>query len=258
MAALAASVGLIAPGCALPTADLMARGGLLDIQGDIELTSLGGTPQGSTSVENLGLGEEGSFQPRIDVNWRSLHLTVNGFQVDYSGSGAVTEPLQLDSLPAINVGELVRSSMDFQFLAGDVYWDPLPIPLVDVGIGVGVARLDYNIDIQSQSSPGEVFADGETGFGYLGLRGATEIGPLGVILLAKGFSYSFENEDINFVEVDGTASFRIFGGGSRLQGHIFAGYRYLYLDYEFETLSTDFRLKDFTLSGPYLGFDLRI
>jgi len=192
------------------------------------------------------------------VNWRTLHLTVNGFQVGYSGSGAVTEPLQLDSLPVINTGELVRSNMDFGFLAADFYWAPLPLPLVDVGIGVGAARLDYNIDIQSQSSTGQVFADGETGFGYLGLRGATEIGPLGVILLAKGFSLSFESEDITYVEVDGTASFRIFGGGNRVQGHIFAGYRYLYLDYEFETLSTDFRLKDFTLSGPYLGFDLRI
>jgi len=236
----------------------MARVGVLDVSGDIKLTGAGGTPKGSVSADDLGLSEEAPFQPRIDVNWRSLHLTLNGFRVGFSGNGAVKNSLQLDSLPPINAGELVRSNVDLGLLAGDLYWDPLPIPLVDVGIGGGVARLDYDIDITSQSSIGQVFADGETGFAYVGLRGATEIGPLGIILLVKGFGVSLEQEDLTYTEVDGTASFRIFGGGGRIQGHIFAGYRYLYLDYEFETLSTDFRLKDLTLSGPYIGFDLRI
>lgn len=247
---------LLLASCGMPRIGPMARVGNLDIDGDLTLKGGAGplAIRSSTSASSLGLDDETVFQPRVDVDWDDLHLTMNGFQTEYSGDGAVQSTLSLGG-QIINIGTPVRSDWDIGFYTVQAMYDILPIEVVDVGIGGGVGYLEYDVDIQSKTSSSFIASDDELPFAFLSLRAAKEFGPFEAIGILNGLGIELGDEDFTYYEADVSASYRLFGGDKR-QGHVVLGYRLLSMDYEYKDRGRKVKVDDVELKGPYIAFKL--
>jgi hypothetical protein len=242
-------------GCGIPTVSPMIRVGELDIDGDFNITGGGGALSAASDMNALGLDEETALQPRVDVDWGNLHLAVSGLWVDYTGDGAVRGTLELGG-NIIPAGTPARTDLEMDFYTGYITYDLLPIDfLFDLGVGLGVGYLDYDLAIQSKTSPARISSDEDLPFGFLTARVAREIGRFEIVGMVSGLGVEFDDADISYYEVDAFAGFRLFGEG-RIQGNLIAGYRAIGLDCEWDDQGRNLDA-DVDFQGPYIGFKLR-
>jgi hypothetical protein len=241
--------------CGIPRVKPMARVGVLDIEGDIEVRNRSGSARGASDADDLGLDEETVFQPRLDVDWGPVHLSAEGFGVDYSGRGEAEAQLAFGGT-VISRGTKLDTDLSGDFVTGSVVVDPFPIPTVDLGIGLGVGYLAYDLEFDSREAPVRLEIDDELPFAFLVFRAAAQFGSFAFLGTARGLSLEWEDDDITYYEIDVSARYRPFGDDEGvLEGYVAVGYRYLSIDYSYEPSDGKLEL-DVDLSGPYLALEL--
>jgi hypothetical protein len=247
-----ALLALAVLGCTTPEVGLVPRVGNLDIEGDFGTSIGSGVLVSKTSASSLGLDDETAFQPRIDLDWTDLHLSVNATNVEYSGDGVVQRTLNLPGLQ-LTGGTPVSTDWEFGLYTASLVYDIIPTEAIDIGVGAGVGWLDY--DITAESSSARSSTDDNLPFAYLTARIAKEIGRFAFLAQLSGAGVEWDDEDLSYYEFDLSAAFSLFET-KKTEGSVLVGYRLIGVDYEWEDGGSKIEA-DAEFDGPYIGFMLR-
>jgi hypothetical protein len=241
---------LILSGCSTPRISPMLRVTELDIDGDVDFKG-GGIINSSTSASKLGLDEETVLQPRVDLDWERSHLLVEGFQVEYDGSGVLNNSFTIGG-NTIPFNTPVSSDWEFGFFRTAFTYDFFPIEFFQLGLGGGLGMLTYDMEMRSQTSGARVFTDDDLFFAFLTARAYKEFGQFDALVLLSGLSADIDDDDMAYFDTEASVGYQLFGD-ENLNGRIMAGYRYINVVYEYSDKGRDVEL-DADFDGPFLGF----
>jgi hypothetical protein len=248
-------VVLMGAACSAPSVRARALVNYLELDGDI------GTSVGPLSNENsldaLGLDNpETIIVPRVGLNWSTIHVSFEGFQTEFSGSGVAEATLDLGGTP-ITAGEPVDSEFDLGLYQSRFVWDFLPDPLQDLGLGIGVGYLDYEVKVASKTGPGIISGGDGLPFAFLTGRAAKAIGDFEVLVLAGGGAIKIDDESYNYIDLEAILTWAFWDEG-QATAELVIGYRYLRYEYEFDAgTGGEFDI-DATLDGPVVGVSVKI
>lgn len=230
--------------------------GYFDVDGDVtvkgQLNNL--QVKGETDADEMGLDDEFGLSPRLEAEWDDFIVGLSGIYVDYSGNGTAKETLKFGRLPEIQAGSRIESDLTLWYLAVDgLYRILTPDDFVEFGLGLGLGAAEYDVEIKGKGAiGGKVEIDGIVPFGYLAAMLAKDLGPVRLQFMGKGMSADMEDEDIDFYELDGNASLRLWGEGERFQGRLVLGYRFISLDYTEDDDHGKIDV-DADIQGPYVS-----
>lgn len=240
-------------GCSLPRFSATPRVGFLKLDGDVTLDT--GSIKVSGSASDLDLDErEVVWLPRLDVDWDDFHVSAQAIWNDFSGSGNADVTAEVGGQP-VNVNAPVRTDFKFGLYSAEVAYDVIPTDFIDVGLGFGVGAIDYDIEISSPVQNMSVRADDTLPFGYAMARIAKDLWRFRFLVNLRGLTLKFDGNELTYGDVDATVSFSLFGPDSRFDGRLVAGYRFIYLDYDYEN-GTDVNVDGVTLQGPFVGLSI--
>jgi hypothetical protein len=240
--------------CSTPSIRPQVLVNSLELDGDIG-TSFGPLST-DNSVEALGLDDsETVIVPRADLDWDPIHVSIEGFQMEVSGTGVAEASLDIGDGPGISIGEPVDSEADFELYQARFVWDFVPDPLLDLGLGVGVGYLDYEISVQSLAGGGVVSGSDDLPFAFLAGRAAKTIGDFELLVLAGGGAIEIDDEDYKYLDVEAMVNWGFWQVGPAT-AELALGYRYIRYEYEFDAGQGEFDL-DLTLDGPFVGLSAR-
>ncbi len=245
-------------GCGLPAGRISARGGPFDLDGSIASTGGGELidTKGSASTDDLGLDDsELTFQPKAELDWGGLNLSLDGFSVGYSGTGIATVGLEIGNLPPIELGAAVKTDLDLSYLTLKATYDLIPTDVIDIGIGLGGGIVDYDLTVDQILGSGR-FRTAETlPVVYPMIRVGSLIGPVRIAGYLGAIAVSWDGNRIRYIDGELYAGVRVFGSESRFQGWVSLGYRYLDFNYEYNSENSNIEL-DATIRGPYLSLEI--
>jgi hypothetical protein len=243
---------MTAPACSTPKVSPMLRVASLDISGDLDFKG-GGIINSSTSASRLGLDEETVFQPRVDLDWPRCHLSVEGFQADYDGTGTLNNTLTLGGI-TIPFNTPVSSDWELGFYRAVFTYDFFPIEFFELGLGGGLGMLDYDLEMRSLSSASRISSDDDLYFAFLSVRAYKEFGKFDALAMVSGLSADIDDEDMSYFDTEASVGYQLFGD-ENLNGRLLAGYRFINVDYEYDDKGRDVEL-DADFDGPFIGFRL--
>jgi len=254
------ALGLGLAGCLSgPVVSVTPRFARLDVEGDVGVSTAGGSVSGTSSADALGLDEETVFLPRADLRWGSWRLGVTSTDLEYSGDGRAEATLRLGGRE-ITAGTPVRSDLEASYFAGELTYGILPgiVPseVLDVAFGLGVGRAEYDLEFRSRPTGVTIRTDDSQPFAYLVGEVSGELGPVGLRARLAGVGVELGDEEVRFFDADLSARYRLFGEDDGLEGHGVLGYRYYAFEYEWDEGGSRVDV-DLTLDGPYLGLELR-
>lgn len=245
---------LVTSGCSAPSVGLIPRVGAMDIDGDIGVTRGGGIVKAKTSANALGLDEETVFQPRVDLDWTDVHVSINAMQPEFSGDGQVTATLNLPGR-TITVGTPVSSDWELELYTASFVYDIIPTETIDIGIGAGIGMIGWDISLASKVGPARISGDDDLPFAFLAARIAKELGRFDFQAQINGAGVEYEDEDLSYFEVDVNAGYRFWESDS-IDWTALVGYRHIGVDYEWEEGGGELDL-DADFDGPYIGLMAR-
>lgn len=249
------AVAILVSGCGVPTGRISARGGPLYLDGGVSATAGGNLANVRTSVDDLGLNDPDiAFQPKAEVDWGGLNLSLDGFSVGYSGNGFATGDLEISGQPPIVGGAPVDTSLDLGYLMLKATWDFVPGDLIDAGIGLAGGIVDYDLSIRESFGFGTVDTSETIPIVYPMIRVGSLLGPVRIVGYLGGLGLSLDGESIRYIDGEIYAGVRVFGEESRFQGWVSVGYRYIDFEYDYESNRSDVEL-DATITGPYLSLE---
>jgi len=244
---LAALAGTVAS-CAVPNLRLYPRYGPMELDGDIGANAPGVSAQ--ASVDALGIDDESVFQPRVDFDWDPMHIYVQGYQVEFEGTGTADATFDFGNGNGITIGEDVQTSLDLSLYTGSVVFDILPDFLLDLGIGAGVGVIDYDLDMQSLSTPGALQSAEELPFGFLAARVGRTIWRFEVVALVNFLGLELAADEVQYYDADISVGY-VFNK-TALDLQLMLGYRIQHIEVQLDDSGGDLDL-DLDLAGPYLG-----
>lgn len=246
---------LVLTGCEAPRVSPMIRVGTLDVDGDVDFTAGTGVQvNSSTSADDLGLDAETIVNPRIDVDWDDLHLSAEGFQMEYEGDGILNGAVSWGNI-TINALTPVTSRWDLEMCRSHLTYDILSWDYLDIGVGGGGGLLKYDVEIRSKLADAWVGTDHDMPFGFLTLRAASEMEDFEALALVSGLGVSLEDEELSYLDAELNMGYRVFEADN-CDGTVLVGYRFINLQYEYEQARRNVELNaDF--SGPFVGFRIR-
>lgn len=251
--ALAGLFSLALSACSLPSAYVTPRVSRLSIAGDVGVQQ-GTTLSAQASVDSLGIEEDkGVLSGRLDL-LAFGHWTFSGQQSTHDGEGVADAQLS-SGLVTINVGDPVKSELDFGLYSGAVTFDLVPGDALEVGLGLGVTLLDINAQFTDQATSETIQTDELVPVPNLVGRVAGCVGPFELSGLVSWVDLSYRDTNASFLDVDAMARLRIFGDSSRFSGHAAIGYRFMNVkaDYEEDGKSIDV---DVDFDGPWIGLSV--
>jgi hypothetical protein len=239
-------------GCSLPEIRPAIRLGRLAIEGDVS-ASAQGLVNASSSASELGLDSDDAdpvLMGRLDFDFDPLHVVLDGFDVDYRGTGVARGDLNLNGI-TIPAQSNVESSLDLGMYTGTAIIDLIPLDVVEAGIGLGVGLFRYDLEFNSLDAPLRVLAEDEQPFGFVAARAAIDFFDFELIGLGRGIGFELDDEDFLFYDIDVSLSYDLIDV-AYLHLHLLGGYRYIYLSYDFEDHNgrVDSHVE---MHGPYVG-----
>ena len=120
----------------IPTARVVARIGNLNPDGDFEIQNKSDNFESRLSADDL-VDDETVFQPRADLEWLGWHLTITGFDTEFSGDGTLNQEIRLGN-QTISAGTPVRSDIDVGLYTSSLTFDLFPGDWLELGVGAGV------------------------------------------------------------------------------------------------------------------------
>jgi hypothetical protein len=254
-ACLALFAILILQACSAPKkVRLVARVGTLAIDGDLGAHSKGRDVGGKVSVGKLGLDDDDDeirVLPRLDLDWEKLHLSIEGFTADYSGSGITTDDLAAGGI-IIPDGVSLRSSLDAWLLRGTLVYDIFAREHFRFGLGGGAGVVHYEVGLDPSAGSRKLSFDDTLPFPYLSAFITVPIANFEFSALVSGFSLEISDYDFTFVDVDPIVSYLLYAPNDKLALRLAGGYRFLLVDYEFDDEYGRI-LTDLTFRGPHAG-----
>lgn len=250
------TAALLITGCGVPTGRFSARGGPLYLDGGVSSTRGGDVVQAQASVDDLGLDDpEIAFQPKAEVDWGGLNLSLDGFSVGYEGTGIATADLEIGGQPPIVPGVGVDTSLDLTYVMLKATWDFIPGDLLDAGIGLAGGIVDYDLSIHEVRGIGTFDTSKTVPIVYPVIRVGSLLGPVRIVGYLGGLGLSLNGDKIKYIDGELYAGVRLFGEESRFKGWMSLGYRYIDFTYEYDSGDSDLDL-DATISGPYLSLEI--
>lgn len=234
--------------CALPNLRIYPRYGPMELDGDVGANAPGVSAQ--ASADSLGIDDEYVFQPRVDFDWDPMHIYAQGYQVEFEGTGTADATLDFGDGNGITIGEDVQTNLDLALYTGSVVFDILPDMLFDLGIGAGVGVIDYDLNMQSLSSGGEVQSAEELPFGFLAGRVGRTIWRFEVVALVNFLGLELDDDEVMYYDADVSVGYTFNQTGLDLQ--LMLGYRVQHIEVEIDDSGGDLDL-DLDLAGPYVG-----
>ncbi len=243
--------------CSTPHVTPAARGGLMFIDGDVGVGDSGGRVGARSSADDLGLDEEFTFQPKVDLDWGGIHASVNATWLDYSGDGTAEGEIRFGG-NVISADTDVRTDLKADLYEAYIVFDILPLgDVIDLGIGAGGGAIYYEVEFESRDASARVHLDDWLPLGFVMVRVAADLGALKLLGTASGVTFDIDDDDATFFEADLSGRYRLFGEDGPVEGHLILGFRYLYLDYEWSPSSGTLHIDNLSVYGPYLGVDIR-
>lgn len=239
--------------CAAPYIAVEPRYGVMDLDGDIAVSS--GAITASNSLDALGLDdEEDAIGARVDARWLMPHLTVWGSQQDYEGDGTLDATLSQGGT-TITAGTAVESELDLGMLNGVVTFDLFPGDTIEAGIGLGVSLFDVESKV---TDPGvnSIDIDESLALPLIAGRLGAKFWRMEVEALLSGMALDVDGDDVTFHDLDLNARIRVLGSGDHATGHFVLGYRDVALDLDYDD-GGDAVEANIELSGPYIGLRFR-
>jgi len=240
--------------CAAPSFRATPRYGTLAIDGEFGISS--GSVTAGNDLQELGLeDDDGVFGARVEIDWGSPNFSFALSGSDHGGDGTLEAEISQGGT-TIPAGEAVHSDFELGLGEAALTFDLVPGDLVDLGIGVGVLGIDLEWAITSQSTGDTIDTDEFVFVPVLALRGATQLGPVELSLLASGLDVEVDGDEASVYDLDFQALWRFTSDENALIGALVAGWRYLDFDLDYESDDDDEVDAEVSLNGPYLGLTL--
>jgi hypothetical protein len=246
-----ASATALVPACIAPAVDVVPAGGVYSLEGDVGATESGSVV--TSDVESLGLdGEEMGLQPRVDLRWTGMRLSIQALAADFSGDGVTEGTIEIGG-KTIPVDARVHTDLGLADLKSTLTWDLVPSDVVELGLGVGIAVLAVDLHMVETNGPGEIDTERSIPVPLAAGRFGLHLGRLGMYAELGYMDISVTEGDLELAEYELGASVDLFGGGSHAAGRLVGGWRGLHTDALIEDDETNVDA-DLTMAGPFVGF----
>ncbi|MEZ6018107.1 MAG: hypothetical protein R3F49_23580 [Planctomycetota bacterium] len=140
--ALAAASAL---GCITPEVSTTLAGGPIGLSGAFGASSGGAVD--ATDLGSLGIeGHDGGFLPRVDLDWKGIHLSLTGLYTNRRGLGELDGELSLGG-SVISASMPVRTALDLEVQSAVVTWDLVPSERYELALGFGLHLVDLDASV---------------------------------------------------------------------------------------------------------------
>jgi hypothetical protein len=244
-------VGLLTlAGCIAPEPSAHLVAGPIGLSGRFGASS-GGTVQ-ATDLGDLGVdGHDTGFLPRMDWDWKGIHLSVGGLFTNRAGNGTVAGTLEIGGT-TIPASSPVRSHLDLEVGTAVVTWDLVPHPAYEAALGFGLHLVDLEATVTATATGDRVRTHELMPVPFLAARLDLVDWPVGVGLRLGKLDLGLPGLDLETFDVDAFVEWRAFGDGRRNTGYLNLGYRRLALLAEYDDVDSAV-IADFTLEAVTLG-----
>ncbi|HIG12287.1 MAG: hypothetical protein ABGY71_10430 [bacterium] len=243
----------LAPGCAVPSLDVMPRYGSLDIDGSFGITNSGTLTLADLSQAGFEK-DNGVLGLRADLDFGAPRLVISLQDSSHDGAGTLSADLTNGAGETISAGSSVDSALDIGLYQGVLTWDLFPGDTGELGIGLGIVAIDIDASI-TESGGSTLDIDEFAPIPVISLRGGVKLGDLEVSGLLNAMEASVGFNELSFIDLDLFARYAIVGGEDRLRVSAGLGYRHAELDIESSEDGEDIAV-NFAFTGPYLLFQL--
>ncbi|MEQ1895619.1 MAG: hypothetical protein ABL998_24025 [Planctomycetota bacterium] len=251
---LALLCSLACASCALPSLDVQPRYASLSIEGQAGFSS-GGTGA-AADVEDAGLDDDSTVGGRLDFKFGAPHLVLLAQAPRFEGDGTLDVSVS-DGTNTISAGANVASKIDLEMYDAALLFDLIPGDTIEVALGFGVAYLDMALRFEEDGTGTTVASDEAAPVPLLAAGASVWIGPVEVTGFAGGVRYELDGDEINYLDLDAYARWKLFGGSHRLRGSLVGGYRLTQMDVEYDDGASNVDV-DLTIQGPYVGLQVSL
>lgn len=250
---LPASVALLGA-CATPAFDVQPRYGRPEISGTVGATS--GGVGGSADLEDAGLDDDEALSARFDLDFGSPRLIGLAQAPQFEGSGTLDTTIS-DGTNTITVGTAVDSELDFTQYDLALVFDLVPGDTFELGIGFGAAYFDLAFRFEESGTGTLVASEEQVPVPFLAATAAVWVGPLELAAFAGGLQYTYDDDSVDFLDLDAYARLKFLGGAQHFRTSLVAGYRLTQFALDYDDDGTDVDT-DLTLKGPYVGLEISL
>lgn len=237
-------------GCIAPEVSVTASGGPIGLAGRFGASS-GGAVE-TTDLGSLGVGgDDTGFLPRVDFDWRGVHLSLAGLFTNRRGDGVVGGELTLGGA-VIAASTPVRSSLDLEVGTALLTWDLVPTERVEAALGFGLHLVDLEASVEALATGERAATDELMPVPFLAARAALVDWPVGAGLSVGKLDLGLPGLDLETFDLEAFVEWRAFGRGERETGYLVLAYRRLDLFASYDDADSAV-VADFTLDALTLG-----
>lgn len=242
---------LLTSSCSVPSLRVAPRYGTFDMTGDFGIQTGAVSDVPTADLETAGVSKDDGFlgvKAELDIG--APVFTISTQVTDHSGSGVLDTDLSSGG-DSISAGTPVDNDIQFGLHQFAATFDFVPGDTIDVGLGLGVTVADLNATMTDGVET--LSTDELLPIPVLALRGQTVLGRFEASAMISGMAVELDGNELQFIDYEVEARWRLFGGDKHLAGEIGAGYRGVDLSVDFED-DGDSVSADFLLQGPYVQF----
>jgi hypothetical protein len=207
---------------------------------------------GLASADSLGLGTSSEGQATLGMRWKRLGVRLVYLPSEFSGDGTLLQVLDFGNGPVIGNGTPISSNLKVAMTLANVEYDLLGRADMDWGVGVGFGKVDLDVDLNPEVGP-DVTISGNVPFGYLTTTFTKRWQKFSVSGGAQGLSVSIDNYSVTYKSLSLAGAYKIYTG-DQMRLDVFAGYRYVDFNYDFDDDISGTRTNtDFRMDGPDIG-----
>ncbi len=240
--------------CAVPSLEVQPRYGRPQISGRAGATS--GAVGGSADLEDAGLDDDQALSARADLEFGSPRLIGLAQAPHFEGSGTLDVTIS-DGTNTITAGTPVDTELGISQYDLALVFDLFPGDTIELGIGFGAAYFDLDFRFEESATGTLVASDEQVPVPFLAATAALWLGPVEVAAFAGGMQYTYQDDRVDFLDLDAYARLKFLGGRQHFRSSLLVGYRLTRFQLDYDDQGTDIDA-DLTLAGPYVGLEITL
>jgi hypothetical protein len=207
---------------------------------------------GLATTDSLGLGSSSEPQATLGMHWKRLGVQLVYLPSEFTGEGTLVQALDFGNGPVIGGTTPISSNIKVAMTLANVEYDLLGRADMDWGVGAGFGKVDLDIGLVPETGP-DATISGEVPFGYLSTTFTKRWQQFSASAGVQGLSASLGEYSITYRSLSLAGAYKFYAR-DRTQLDIFAGYRYVEFEYDFDDDNSGARSStDFSLAGPFIG-----
>lgn len=240
--------------CAVPSLDVQPRYGRPEISGTAGFSS-GGTG-GTADLEQAGLDDDEAISARFDLDFGSPRLVGLAQAPRFEGSGTLDVSVS-DGTNTIAGGAAVDSLVELGIYDLALLFDLFPGDTIELAIGFGAAFVDADFRFEEIGTGTTVQSQEQFPVPFVAAAASFWLGPVELAVFAGGMEYTYEDDDVSYLDADAYARLKLLGGEELFRISLLAGYRLtdLELQYDDDASAVD---ADLEIQGPYVGLEISL